>query len=161
MDNDSLCLAPPWVVYARKVAVLFDDDPAVAVGLDELTHKLTLYVQGTAKAAAIETLLPSSVEFGNVTMQVEVIPDNGGEAETTQLVRDAFAGNPSVVDVQTAPVGTPLAGACFVEFVPRIVQYPTDDVSDLHGIRTTVMEQVAREVFELPDAYFCTDLIVG
>ena len=46
----------------------------------------------------------------------------------------------------------------FVEFCKYVVQYYNDNLGDLHGNRTTVMEQIAREVFDdVSGVYFCTD----
>jgi hypothetical protein len=50
-----------------------------------------------------------------------------------------------------------------VVFVPEVVQYYTDNLGDINGFRTTLYQELAKELFgdsELSrGVYFCTDII--
>ncbi len=151
--------SPPWQTYYRKVYALFDSDPEVAVMFSDGEEKvLTLYVDNTIKAEAIETLLPAEVNFGNVLMKVEVIPSNTSMTPE-QLFRHAFSGNPILSDVESVD-GVLTNPICYVLFEPSIIQFWDDDLSDANGVCTMLPQDVAKDVFnEQQGVFFCTDLI--
>jgi hypothetical protein len=50
-----------------------------------------------------------------------------------------------------------------VVFVPKVVQYYTDNLGDINGFRTTLYQELAKELFGESEltrgVYFCTDII--
>lgn len=154
-------MSAPWVVYAHQVEAMFKEDPDVKVEYydDEDSEKfLSLKVCGEDKADALAQLLPSDLEFGGVTLSIRVIPANDVKPTQMDLFRRALSGNPIVSGFVSAET---LWGAVnFVVFKPEIVQYYDDNMMDLNGIRTTVYQDLAKEVFEGNDeVFFCTEKI--
>lgn len=158
---DKLGLVSPWVDYYRKLEALFSEDPGVKVLLNNKHPEIKILVEDGAKAEALQELLPMNVTYGNVNVAITVVPANGpvlGEGRIDKIQK-AFEGNEA------------LAGICSVEgifanpmnyvvFKPKVVQYFNDDLSDAHGIRSTLYQELAKEVFgEDGGVFFCTDVV--
>ncbi len=154
--TDEIKLSAPWDVHARKVFELFRYDDEVTVEYDEAAPMLTIRVANAVKAEALEELLPSHVTFGNVSLEIEVIPSNDEPTED-QIWRQAFDGNPILaeVDVDQLIDGTPVTYALFE---PEVVQVYADDISSPYGIQTLTYEQLAREVLDAGDVMISSDL---
>lgn len=151
-----LKLSPPWNEYANKIKILFEKDSDININYDKDNIVLSLYVDNTDKAVALNHLLPEEIDFGGQKMKIRIVPTNA-EKNIRQYMKDLFKGNPIVNRIEdvTGPISNPMT---FVEFRKEIVQYYNDNIGDLHGNRTTVIEEIAREVFEKKDGvFFCTD----
>ena len=47
----------------------------------------------------------------------------------------------------------------YVVFVNEVVQYYNDNLSDIHGLRSTLYQEIAKDIFETRlGVYYCTDL---
>lgn len=148
-------LSPPWVEYAEKLHILFASDPDVGVECKDDAKIVTIRVNGTRKADALSRLIPQTVAFGNVTLNVKVVPANEKESPA-DLLRTAFAGNPAVEGVETydGPLGNPLV---FCVCARDPVDVPCDNMADPNGNRTMLVETLAREVVgDRASAFFCT-----
>ena len=146
----------PWICFANEVRELFSPDPEVEVQWSEDDLTLKLYVKNSAKAEAISDILPTEKTFGNVTLKLEVIPANE-EYSDAEAVRAAFYGNPLFKGLYSV---TPIPGAStfnYAVFNKEVIQYYNDNLSDLHGNKTTLAENLAKDVFEIEGVFFCTD----
>ena len=156
VENNEMRICPPWVQYANAVNALFYYDEDIKVDYNDNSKELKLFVENGVKADALTKLLPEKKEFGNVTLNIAVVPADEEESSAS-LFRNAFSSNPVVSDVvvNSEMFSNPMT---FVEFIPEVVQYWNDNLGDLHGNRTTVYEEVARDVFgELPGVLFCSE----
>lgn len=156
-----LKLSPPWDEYYRKVNALFSLDPDIHILYDEEDYILKLFVNDDDKAAALKTLLPETVNFGNINLTVEIIPANGcGRVVGIEdAIRIAFDGNPIVNGIYTTS-GMGTFNATYVLFKKEVVQYFNDSLADIHGYRSTLYEDIAREVLGTDiGVYFCTDIL--
>jgi hypothetical protein len=159
MEN-TIKMAPPWVTYANVLMAMFEKDPDIKVTYDNENLGVKLYVNGSAKADALVKLLPAEKAFGNVTLKISVVPANDNPDDMVKLFRDAFFGNEAVADIWTAPMevtqSNPLT---YVIFRKEVVQYYNDDLSDAHGNRNTLYQEIAKEIFEDHQGiFFCTDV---
>ena len=150
----------PWVEYYRKLVALFKKDPDIKIIYDEGINVIKMYINGQDKYEALNQLLPSEKKFGNVTLEIELIPCNDLKLSQTDLFRRAFSGNPVVTDVIT--IGQEIIGSTndfnYVVFEKEVVQYYDDSLGDPHGNRSTLYQEIAKEVFGEQDGiYFCTD----
>ena len=151
-------LAAPWVTYFRKIEALFGADPDVDVRLDEEKKVITLYVSGEDKADAIAQLLPFQKEFGNVTVQINVVPANREEYQTIDLINLAFKGNPNLSYIETVD-GIFSNKINYVVFKNEVVQYFNDNLNDIHGLTSTLYQDIAKDIFGTnKDVCFCTDV---
>lgn len=157
---EQIKMAPPWVSYVNAIVAMFEKDPDVEVIYDNDNMGVKLYVNGTAKAEALTKLLPTEKTFGNVTLTVTVVPANNNSDDPIKLFRDAFYGNEAVSDIWTAPMEVTQSNPfTYVVFQKEVVQYYNDNLGDAHGNRSTLYEEIAREIFENhPGIYFCTDV---
>lgn len=149
----------PWVEYYRQVNALFDEDPDIRVIYNEEINQLNLYVNNTEKAEALSRLLPTGITFGNVTMEILVTPSNLSNSYKGDLIAAALKGNAAVSRIVT--IDDVFANKItYVIFRRGVVQYFDDDLSDYHGVHSTLYENIAREVFEdLEGVFFCTDVV--
>ena len=159
MEN-TIKMAPPWVTYANALMAMFEKDQDIKVTYDNENLGVKLYVNGSAKADALAKLLPAEKAFGNVTLKISVVPANDNREDMVKLFRDAFFGNEAVTDIWTAPTevtqSNPLT---YVIFRKEVVQYYNDDLSDAHGNRNTLYQEIAKEIFEDHQGiFFCTDV---
>lgn len=145
MNEPNVRLSSPWVEYFNKINAMFKDDPDIKIVYNEDKNAINLYVDGSAKAEALAALLPAEKSFGNVTVTVSVIPSNEPRTKIG-LFRDAFQGNPAfsysitLDNVFTNPIS-------YVVFRNKVVQFFNDDLSDPHGLESTLYEFIAEELF--------------
>lgn len=150
----------PWVTYYRKVDALFKKDKEVLVVFDEDNLELKLYVDNQSKASAIQYLMPTEKEFGNVILKIEVIPSNGkaisrvGTANIIDIASIAFRGNNAVYAVTDIRA---MFDLIYVIFRKEVVQYFDDNIGDINGNCSTLYEMIARDVFNDVGIRYCTD----
>ena len=149
-------LSAPWVQFYREVEALFSKDPEVKVTYNDDETTIKLLVENHDKAEALEALLPSEKTFGNITVRICVIPANNTAKSELDLVKTAFKGNPAlayVMDTETV-FGT----MNYVVFEREVVQYYNDDIGDVDGKKSTLYEDIARNVLNTKGIHYCTSL---
>ena len=157
-------LSPPWDIFVSEVEQLFLYDAQVHAVYDESTYTLKLYVDEPKKADALMQLLPSTKQYGNVTLNIMVVPADDVKIKTREeknlpaLFAAAFNGNAALSFIKTVH-GIFLDGVTYVVFENHVVQFFNDDISDVYGQCSTLYQNIAKDVFgELENIYFCTDL---
>ena len=155
-----LRLSPEWDMYYRKLSALFDRDEEVRIVYDEANVNIKLYVDNANKADALAQLLPIEKKFGNVTLTIEVIPCNTTKkAKGETVYHDAFEGNPILSYIKVVE-GVFANNITYVVFTKEVIQYFNDSLADIHGICSTLAQDISREVFEGAEGvFFCTDNI--
>lgn len=148
-------ISPPWIQYVNKINALFDRDKEVKLIYDNDNVELKLFVDDNDKAEAIAAILPSEKKFGNVTLKITVLPSNTDNSVSSVFVK-AFKGNPVLKDVTvisdafTNPV-------TYCVFEKTVVQYYDDNLGDPYGLKSTLYQDIANEIFEKHDGVlFCT-----
>lgn len=147
-------LSAPWYTYGKKIDALFGKDPDIKVSIEDDGTRIKLYVTGIGKAYALTRLLPTTKEFGEVTVRIDVIPANTDSK--IDLIEEAFAGNPvlSFIDrnqLQTNPLN-------YVVFRNEVVQFYNDQLDDVHGNLNTLYQELAKEILGKGEGvYYCTD----
>ena len=144
-------LVSPWIGLYREACAFFKHDKTVHVIFDDENKSLNFYVDDAEKAAALGVLLPSTMEFGNVTVAINVVPANGeavdcGEDKMVELLSKAFKDNAAVVAIKHVH-GFADFTANYVIFADEVVQYYTDDIGDYFGVNSTLYEDIARDLF--------------
>ncbi len=152
-------LSSPWVQFYREVEMLFSKDGEINVIYDEVNRELKLYVSNGTKAAILSEMFPETKKFGRVELKITVIPANRcSEAGKNYLKSELFEGNGAVAFIRVID-GVFDNLLQYVVFKKNVVQYYTDDLGDYYGIRSTLYEQIARDVFEdCGGVFFCTDV---
>jgi hypothetical protein len=154
----SLKIQAPWVNFYNEINALFAQDPEVRVVFDEENLEVKLFVENSRKADAITYLLPEEKEFGNVKLKITVVPANDGIKSKIDAIQDAFEGNPALSYVWKAQ--TPLGEWDYVVFQNKVVQYYNDDMRDINGNRSTLYQEIARDVIgEESNLCFCTEAV--
>ena len=150
-------LSPPWFNYVDEIIALFGKDPDIKIWFDPDSLCMRIYVDDTDKAAALDELLPKSVKFGEEELSIIVVPDNENHAKTkARLFELAFRGNPAVTDIVHVDdvFSNPMM---YIEFEKKVIQYYNDDLSDLYGNKSTLLQEIAKEIFkDTEGVFFCT-----
>lgn len=168
-----LNLSSPWVIFYREVEAFFRYDEEVHVVYDEDENNLMLYVEDENKAEALGRLLPLEKEYGAVTLKIKVIPANvpinfrrrrynaplkiNEDTTAEDLFSVALSRNRNLSSIRTYSgiMSNPIT---YVVFVNRVVQYFNDSLSDIHGVCSTLYQEIAKDIFtEQKGVYYCTD----
>lgn len=145
MKSMDLKLSTPWDIQVAKIRKLFEGDPDVGIAYDRDMITLRLFVDGEMKADAIEKILPSRYEFGNVVLKVLVLPGNEKD-DFDVLIENAMVGNPHFSGVERVRPEGSVQTFRYAMFKPEIAQMWIDNLGDPHGNITMTYEQLAREV---------------
>lgn len=153
-----LKLSAPWQTYYRELCLLFEKDEEVRIVYDTDQQIISIYVDNAAKADAMYVALPSEKEFGNITLTINVISTSESPRNLrSSIYKDLFFGNSIVKEVVTVDeiMTNPIT---YVIFKKEVVQYFNDDLSDAHGVCSTLYQDIAKRVFEPnKNVHFCTD----
>lgn len=162
-------LSPPWVGYVNKMGALFDGDPQIAfnVDLEGKEPKVVLACNNGDKVTALQQILPTEVEFGNVVLHIIVdgVPANCTFKNKKELFDVAFAKNPAYAySVSPSDDGYAWFSMTYVVFKCVVVQMFCDNLNDCHGLISTLYQDIAKEILtgeEVQGVYFNTDVEVG
>lgn len=149
-------LSSPWVEFYREIEALFAQDPEVKVVYEEEKNEVKLYVENARKADALTQLLPVEKTFGNVTVKITVIPANNTAVSKADLIAEAFAGNPALSYMHH--IDAVIGAFDYAVFENTVVQFFDDNLSDINGNKSTLYENIARDVFGSDiGVFFCTE----
>ena len=167
MNDVRLKLSPPWVTYINKLEALFDGDPQIAFNIDYDNMTVALAGNNGEKNAALQRLLPTEKQFGNITLKVIVDGPIANIAFHTQkdLFDCAFKGNPAYAySICPAEEGYQWFGTTYVVFKNTVVQYFADNLNDCHGIISTLYQNIAEDLLTgeaVTGVFFNTDVERG
>lgn len=160
-------LAPPWCTYISKLNAMFGADPQINVYGHESDSQpyVVLATKNPEKAAALLKLLPETVQYGNVTLNIKIDCPTAVDlafANAKQLFETAFSGNPAFA-YTVVPEGYWYPNFTYVVFKNHVVQFFNDNLNDPHGIVSTLYQTIADEIF-IKDGLlasgvaYCTDI---
>lgn len=156
--SDKLNLSSPWVIFYKEMEAMFAEDSEINMSYNDDEKEIRMYVEDNDKAFALMQLLPTEKEFGNVTVKIKIIPANNNANAQLALVEKAFKNNPAFAYTYESS-GPMTFNANYVVFKKKVVQYHNDALSDLHGVRSDLYENMARDIFGTMDnIYYCTDI---
>ena len=160
----TLKLSAPWVEFYRQVEAFFKYDSEVKVIYDEEEAEIKLYVDNATKADALTELLPIEKDFEcGMNLKITIIPSNKDDnkvnaTNSANIFVNAFDGNEALSYVQCV-TGIFSNDIVYVVFKNEVVQYFNDNLGDIHGIRSTLYQDIAKNVFNaFPNVYYCTDI---
>lgn len=164
MDKATVSMSSPWVVLFRELETMFAEDEGIKVTFQD-NSRIKLFVEDSEKAYALSKLIEAKHAFGNVEVYVEIVPANGyGDIDTDdteKLFEMAFKGNPVLVTLSS--VDLPMLNRnLYVVFKAKVVQYFNDDISDINGMRSTLYQELAKDIFVNPTQMrpcFCTEKV--
>lgn len=165
-----LNLSSPWVLFYHEVEAFFKGDSDVCVIFDDEKMELRLYVSMVDKAEAIAELMPESKTYGSTELKIVVVPPNENKYNSyisrsmtllknnpMMLFNVALAGN-NAFDYVKEVSGVFSNPLYYVVFRKEVVQYFTDDLGDINGVRSTLYQEIAKDIFKSFDnVYYCTN----
>lgn len=169
MNDVRLKILPPWSIYIKKLAALFDGDPQIACNVNWAGDKpsITLSCNNGDKVAALQKLLPEKVTFGNVELVISIdgTPSNRAFATKKELFETAFAGNPCFAYAVTPGEEVWWLSTTYVVFKNCVVQFFADNLNDCHGLISCLYQDIAQELLTGPategGVFFNTDVERG
>ena len=154
---EKLKLSAPWEIFFSEIEELFCRDPEVDLKIDHDAKTIQLFVANSSKADALAKILPEKKAFGDIDVKIEVVPANDDD-DPISLFERAFWGNPAFEYAIHEGEGGGFE-ATYVVFENRVVQFYCDNLADLYRNRSTLYEDIARDVFDCESVYFCTDMV--
>lgn len=161
-------LSPPWCTYVNQLTELFGQDPEINVSYDNEESTVYLRVDNDDKYEILINILPYYKKFGNVILNIEIIPGNmtdKSDINFDKLGNDdifniLFDKNPAFSFVKTVDLlyCVPLT---YVVFTNKVVQFFNDNLNDVYGNMSTLYQHIAEDVFtdaEFENVYYCTDI---
>ena len=150
----SVYASSPWISFARKLYVLFEQDPDIQLVYEDADDpEVKMYVNNAIKADALGKKLPTSVEFGNVSLKITVIPSND-EENPVDIFKNIFTGNPIFKGIISTDTSSRTPGFNHVILENKVVQFFDDQLNDPNKVESTLYEDIAREVFEAENGIF-------
>ena len=149
-------LSAPWDIMAKNIEKLFERDPEVEVSYSEEQKTVVIRVfNNKSKYEAIEHIMPKHKQFGDVTLDIMVATVTSNCTEPEYFAK-AFEGNPAFkrCDCYNTPAGDSIY---FAVFEKSVVQFHNDNIGNPYGIKSTLYEDIAREVFDNTYMRFCTE----
>ncbi len=162
-------LVSPWDEYYNKMMAFFKEDSDVTVlydGQEDDTKYIKVLVDHPEKATALEMLLNKEKDFGGIKLIVTVVPADdipkdiardmrlwAENAKYYGLYRSALIGNANFATVQEIK-GMLGFDATFVVFKKKVIQYYDDNIGDLNGMKSTLAEDIARDIFTTCNGVF-------
>ena len=167
-------LISPWDEYYSKMVAFFKDDPDVTVlydDKDDNARYINVLVDNPEKARALYILLESEKQFGDITLYISVITANvipqevvrnldgwKDEENYYRLYDFALLGNMNLSTIREVK-GVMGFNAIYVVFKKKIIQYYNDNIGDFNGMKSTLAENIARDIFVPHDGvFFNTDI---
>ena len=141
---------------------MFDGDPEIAfnVNADADCPSVTLATYNGDKATALAKLLPEAIAFGNVELEIDIDGpfSNRAFVSNKELFEVAFEKNPAFA--YAVEIESILTAFTYVVFKNTVVQFFNDNLYDIHGIVSTLYEDIARDIFseELHGVVYNTDI---
>lgn len=166
-----LKLVAPWDEYYNKMRAFFVEDPDVTILYDEEEEKhIKVLVRDPCKAEALTDLLVSVKNFGGIKLTIEVVPANDTPDGIKRRFKIARNEENYYTEYESALVGNRAFSytykvenvmgfnAVFVVFQKKVIQYYNDNLGDLNGMKSTLAENIARDIFvSRRSVFFCTD----
>ena len=161
-ESAKVTLSPPWNIFYREIQAFFKDDSQIKLFYDEGSNTVKLYVEDSMKADALSELLVDSKEFGNVTVNVEVISADARRfvsfRSINELYDTAFKNNHVYKYSKTYEGIFPIP-VTYVVLENQVVQYYTDNLSDIYGLTSTLYQNIAKDIFkESSNVHYCTSV---
>jgi hypothetical protein len=159
-DDDDRKLSPPWWTVQKKIKAMFKDDPdieikSVSKGGDAsgVTYVFYLDTPDAAKAIALEKILKTEYNFGNIKLKVTVRVTNANNKTVLPAESiydnylDALATTPAVVDIRHV---VDMFGTKWIviDFKKEVVQFWNDDLTDYYGNWNGLYTDIATDIFK-------------
>lgn len=171
-----ISLNAPWVDHYKKVYQLLSPDPELTVSKDlkEVTegcYNFYIISANGEKLDALRKVLRTNITFNTVILRMTFIHTDIGELEandgpvipTEEDWEKAFTGNPLFCRIVKAGKG--LFDMGYAVFAHEIIDYFSDDLSDINGyshlLPATIVKEVCRFVEGGADLMPCTDMPIN
>lgn len=137
-------ISPPWTTYYRELVELFKKDKEIFIEHDEDKNVIEITTTKYEKSLALKKVLPCEKDFGGTKLKINIVYKEP-KMDAINAFKELAINNPVFKYTYVFPTSAnPIA---YVVFAKEVVQYWNDDMSDPHGITSTLYENLAREVF--------------
>ena len=151
-------LVAPWNEYYEELKAFFAEDREVTILYDEEAKNIKVLVQDPLKAEALTGLLAGEKEFGSTKLVITVVPANKPDTRIKSTLA-SLKENEGLFSYVHEVENVMGFNAVFIVFRKKVVQYYNDNLGDLNGMKSTLAESIARDIF-IPNngVFFCTDV---
>lgn len=154
--DDDRKLSPPWWTVYNKIKAMFEADSDITIqpmSGGDTSYTIYLDTPDATKAIALEKILKTEYNFGNIRLKVIVRVTNANSktvipAESVyDNYLDALATTPAVVDIRHVVdmLGTKWV---VIDFKKEVVQFWNDDLTDYYGNWNGLYTDIATDIFK-------------
>lgn len=154
----------PWVHYVALLKMLFENDPDVRIVYrEEHPYIVDINITGEEKFEAAQKLIGEVKLFGNVMISIRYHLSNPVKEEKSkkELFKTLFEGNPILTDVVTVDLPNTSNNITYFLFKDEVVQYWDDDLSNPHGMVSTLWAEIMKELFDDTEEVIFTTRVDG
>lgn len=153
-------LSSPWEQIHHAYLAFFANDQDIKVcdivkTADKGIYDLNIITSNIDKFRSLNRIAKKEYEFGNVTLKVSVSFEEVDEVDPTKDIETLLEDNEWFKEIKTIEIKGLVYNYCV--FQKKVMQYFDDILSDESGIRSTLAQDVAVELFDAPGINFCTD----
>ena len=135
-QGEGVGLSPPWGTYFKTLKAVFEDDPDVTLP-DEYTEDganvtIDVSIADPIKYLALSQLLRTEIDYGNVTVKVNLTCSANKTDSEYSLYKAAFTGNRRVRRFFDALDFTKTKHT-YMLLENELVQFFNDDLTDYQG----------------------------
>lgn len=152
---------PPWYSLRFEIEKFFEGDPDITVDdlIDETEDIRTIFIRvhSYQKYLAMKKLITEEYPMGNIMVKIDIQCDvnENDQQKDSKITIDTFdtlfTNNKFYDKTEEKELPWPWKGTkFFVVMKKEIVQFPTDDISDLWGNDNMTAEDVFRDILN-PD----------
>lgn len=148
--SDKVKLSPPWVGHMSMLASFFKGDKRVRIGsVEGRTGIIEVFCNDMYQALSL--VLRQKIRFGNVTLNINLVPSNGMKLKTKEMsdldaLKVVLKKNPAFDKIRTTKDG-PMQFVTAL-FKPVVLQWYNDNIGNPWKLTTSIFESEANKVFK-------------
>lgn len=147
----------PDLSIANRIKAIFEQDSNVIVeyvpGEDDVNSKVVISVNSSAKAASLRKILPETYDV-SIPLDVEINDISSINGEDIVTVFGTNRHFKDYVEI-TNPITQQTFHVCI--FKEEVIKFPNGNGGSIHGYEFRLMEDLAKEIFDVPALIFTTD----
>lgn len=151
-------MSSPRVLFVAKLKKFFEEETDIHINYDPIANPSTvdIRVDDPIKYDTLSKLLDDKIDFGNVSLNINVIPANFDKVDRVALFKTLLQNMSIVEAVDEVTIEGSSNSFIYASFRNQVVKYWSDNLGNPHGNSFTLYETLANEIFQNHDGILFT-----